>query len=310
MAFTGRALKRVLGGFTMNFRKAAVGLVLSCFAFQVTAGESTLPTAIRSTIEASVTQDTASGVFSYSYRVVNPPTSTGQIRFVTVDVSLPSGGETLGSDGLVNGPRIDRQAYYERLVKVQTVPLALSAPNRWIGARTMYGEASWGSSGPETRILPGTSLSGFQIRSHGVPTLRTAKLEPFYPYAREEWSKTVIGEYETRAQAEAVAHVATIGPTAPPKVFVPANYVNEIIRLKEQARSLGWIKNDGLLRSFDAELDAARKALVRGQVKAACNELYAFLNELEAKHTKGVSQEAYALLRFNVEFLLKKINSK
>jgi hypothetical protein len=105
----------------------------------------------------------------------------------------------------------------------------------------------------------------------------------------------------------------TIGPTAPPAVFKPIEFLGNIINLKHEAFNLGWIKNEGILKSLDAKLDNAKKKLENGDTKTAKNILNAFINEVEAQGCatyencpsgKHLTSEAYGLLKYNAQYLI------
>lgn len=74
---------------------------------------------------------------------------------------------------------------------------------------------------------------------------------------------------------------------------------------------LGWISRPGICRSLEAKLEQAARSLGRGQGKAARGQLEAFLRELKAQHGaepgKHVNDNAYALLRTNVEYVLSRM---
>ena len=99
----------------------------------------------------------------------------------------------------------------------------------------------------------------------------------------------------------------TIAPVPPPEPFMVLAFLDTLISYKHQAFNLGWITNKGILNSLDQKLDNARKQLERGNNKAAKNILEAFINEVEAQKEKHLSSEAYALLKFNAEYLISKL---
>ncbi|MFS8638569.1 MAG: hypothetical protein FWJ74_10805, partial [Gemmatimonadota bacterium] len=74
---------------------------------------------------------------------------------------------------------------------------------------------------------------------------------------------------------------------------------------------LGWITNAGVCRSLEAKLEAAERSLERGNTNSARGQLGAFLQELEAQHGpqpgKHVSDNAYWLLKINVEYVLSRM---
>ena len=79
------------------------------------------------------------------------------------------------------------------------------------------------------------------------------------------------------------------------------------------ACDLSWISNPGVCNSFRTKLEQAGRALERGRNEAAIGQLQAFLNELEAQHGdepgKHVNDNAYWLLKVNVEFILERMNA-
>jgi hypothetical protein len=99
----------------------------------------------------------------------------------------------------------------------------------------------------------------------------------------------------------------TVCPAASPKQFDALSFLKRIITDKEQAIQAGWIANRGLGISLDAKLNAANTALARGDTKAAVNQLNALLNEVTAQAGKQLSLEAAALLKFNTQYLIGKI---
>ncbi|MEX2116291.1 MAG: hypothetical protein WEB37_05340 [Bacteroidota bacterium] len=101
----------------------------------------------------------------------------------------------------------------------------------------------------------------------------------------------------------------TLGPSDPPTPLVPLVYIDTIASYRHQALRLGWIKNQGIVKSLDQKLENARSQLQKGNNASAKSILQAFINEVEALNKQGdqISAEAYALLKFNAEFLVGKL---
>jgi hypothetical protein len=109
----------------------------------------------------------------------------------------------------------------------------------------------------------------------------------------------------------------TVGPVSLPSPFVPLVFLDTLISYKHQALALGWIKNRGIVQSLDAKLENTKAQLRRNNKTAAKNILQAFINEVEAlfkeenqrRDPQGVqlTSEAYALLKFNAEYLISKL---
>lgn len=75
----------------------------------------------------------------------------------------------------------------------------------------------------------------------------------------------------------------------------------------DEAYQKGGIVNKGIYTSLSKKLENAKKHLDQGQAKQAGNLLKAFLNEIEAQREKHLTKEAYSVLRFNAECLIKRL---
>src|SRR5713101_9809870 len=135
-------------------------------------------------VSVKVTHSAKPGVYSFSYNLTNPRTSTGQIDWFEVDISRASGTAPLDMNGTLEGESetaimVDMDyAEQESLVTAVGFP---SHPRGWNIAISRGLRSVW--SGRPT-ILPGESLSGFIIQSKGLPAIRTAKVEPYFDVSR------------------------------------------------------------------------------------------------------------------------------
>ncbi len=190
------------------------------------------------------------------------------------------------------------------------------------------GKDAWHWTNYPPGILPGETKSGFFFKSKGVPTIVNSV---FLGGKRAIYSPP--GDYDTDDVVESFDRVMktleeqypekfeyvvrkTIGPTAPPSDFKPLDFLNYIIDLKHQSTSLGWIRDKGIEQSLDTKLENAKKKIEQGNVGAAKNILEALINEVEAQGCesyescpsgKHLTSEAYALLKYNVRYLIENL---
>uniref|UniRef100_UPI004057C0A7 choice-of-anchor L domain-containing protein n=1 Tax=Candidatus Electronema sp. TaxID=2698783 RepID=UPI004057C0A7 len=77
----------------------------------------------------------------------------------------------------------------------------------------------------------------------------------------------------------------------------------------EFMRSLGWIRNNGVCNGLAAKLKAAiastKKGTKKNKIKAAENQLRAFLNQLNAQKGKAVNQQAYDVLKASTLYVIE-----
>lgn len=168
--------------------------------------------------------------------------------------------------------------------------------------------ANWGADvGGD--IVPGNTLTGFYLKTRGLPVIVNAYVRGLAPLPAvdDEEDSDSIGRIPD-AYHDAVI-VQTIGPSSTTASDV-GTFALQLISLKHQAFSLGWIYGpgaDGVVQSLDAKLAAANASISKGDNKTAANQLNAFINELEAQRGKHVNDNAYFLLTANAQFIMAKL---
>lgn len=288
-------------------------ILLPVFIYAETYWGGELPNISDTQLKAEVIID--GSIYTYNYTIISGSTNTGKIWSFDIDIRQSQGGVELSAEGLVNGPGYAKHTSAQILSEPTTpkmIPVGLWSPLNWNSGLSVFGQAGWGSNDAQYRILPGQRLTGFQIITRGLPSIKDFKIEPklIPPSAGDteepslaptpEEALSIIQAVEDKASFKG----KTIGPTAPPADFRPVEFLNYIITLKHQSTSFGWIKNAGIEQSLDAKLDNARKKLKEENITAAKNILNAFLNEVEAQNGKHLTSEAYALLKYNVQYLI------
>jgi hypothetical protein len=246
-------------------------------------------TKIEPIVQCVVTFHTQKNQFSYSYRVQNGSESIQSLFDITIDFGKAVEVSSATTNGWSNGQ--DYEAGNE------------GPANRW----------SWFPVEPSSHAIePGGFAGGFELRSSGMPAINNCYFQGKRTIFLEFQGGIPEGDLGKRIHdltvfpADYVVR-RTVAPVQPPSPFVPTNFVDTLISYKHQALALGWITNQGIANSLDQKLDNARKQLERGNNKAAKNILEAFINEVEAQKDKHLTSEAYALLKFNAEYLISRL---
>jgi hypothetical protein len=296
-------------------RRAFYATLIGCSFCALTygaVGSAQQPSPVSAIVQASVS--TAGDVVTYSYSITN--SGGGPIWAFDVDATMPVGGVALSSDGLIGDPISDAitAAVASDSRAVPIVPLSVKSPFGWTGGPSVRGTAGWAADDETSLIQPSKTVSGFQLTSRGLPVVRSAILQPYAdvntlpippPTGTDDLKRYV--DQVNAFKASVSFKVLTIGPSAPPADFKAADFLNTIINTKEQAVQQGWIRDQGIGISLDAKLNAAKASLARGNNHAATNELNALLHEVNAQGGKQLSSEAVALLTFNTQYLISKI---
>lgn len=99
--------------------------------------------------------------------------------------------------------------------------------------------------------------------------------------------------------------VKTIGPQKVSDNITPIEIADTLTSYLSFSCDTSWITNQGICRSLKTKINNIQKEVERGKDKNAVNNIKALLKELNALNEKKISSEAYALLYFNGEYLLK-----
>ena len=163
----------------------------------------------------------------------------------------------------------------------------------------------WDSYTPATLVHPTEIVSGYGILSSGLPSIQRSWLSSYEKIPSRE------GQYDPASAtifATSLTRI-TLGPVILREPFAPTTFLDTLISYKHQALALKWIDNGGVANSLDQKLENARRKLESGDSATARNILEAFVNEVEAQKDKHLTSEAYALLKFNAEYLIDRLPS-
>ncbi len=276
-----------------------------------------LPYLRRVNVHAEISVNSSAKLYYYSYTLTSDGINSGNINRFEIDISRDLNSIMIDTVGLRFENNFAEASFRRHFPALQEKIIPVGFPNSpkfWDGGITNNLTARF--SGSELLIKPGETLSGFTMMSKGVPGIRHCIASPdfdidiLYPMT-PDMPDTTYSFKQVDLDREAVKFRGlTIGPTAPPVNFVALDFLDTIISYKHQAFDLGWIDNQGIVNSLDVKLDNAKQHLEKGQTTPAINDLQAFVNELEAQKDKHVSSEAYALLKYNAEYLIQKLSGQ
>lgn len=269
-------------------------------------------------IHVRVSQTSGSEFFHYAYQLNNDsPSGGGRINRFEIDISQSRGALDLDTVGLLfNDDGFTERSFrrnFPRLTgKIVPVSFVGIPAGTWTGSFSNDLTAVF-HDGVTNAINPGDSLDGFELMSKGLPGIRRCIVSPFLDVIAlfPDPNDTTITYYVPPVDSVRNAvkfHAFTIGPTAPPASFSAATFLDTLISYKHQAFALGWIKEEGIVISLDAKLEAARVQIINDRPSAK-QILQSFVNELEALNTQSnkISSEAYALLKFNAQYLISRL---
>jgi len=187
-------------------------------------------------------------------------------------------------------------------------------PSNWRASRaTRIGlvAATWYSLDSTKDVNPGSSLSGFRILSSGLPAI-----VQFYAVGRIPLPH---GEFRVQPGTNDIfinsAQGRTIGPHTLPSPFVALAFLDTLIVMKNEAKTLNWIQESDLSDLIDTRLSKARDHLESEDESGALEDLQVALSAVEEDCLgvglgPGVSYlttEGCALLRYNIQYLMEQL---
>jgi hypothetical protein len=296
-------------------------------------------------VKVSVRFDRAQSYFYYSYELSNDPSNSGKIEELRIDISCPL--NTIESDtvGLrfdtSNGDYEERsfRRNYPRL-RGKIIPVSpFILPEKW---GTSWGnDASISINNVFDPVAPGKTVSGIVIMSRGLPAIRWIIVEPefqdgliFSSIQDTSWKVNPIHFIDSIRGISNYRGV-TIAPSSPPNPFIPLAFADTLLSYHRQSVQLDWLKekkgekdDDAItLKTMENQLQNIRTSISRKETSRAKSRLTDYLKTVETvwkasqpkkKGDDGVqdededvmvvmTSEAYALLKYNGEYLLSKL---
>jgi len=163
---------------------------------------------------------------------------------------------------------------------------------------------------PFDGIAPDSSASGFSYRSLGLPAIVACYFEgttsglafPDEPPGDIEFLLKPLRQFPAnRLQSK------TIGPQDPPDPFSAEAFLDTLVSYTSQSLALGWIADQSTADKYEGHFSTAQTELQQADTTAARSELQTVLQEVAQDSGNVLTGEAYALLRFNTEYLLDQL---
>ena len=261
-------------------------------------------------IDANVTYDSLTSMFYYDYAMTNDPKNRGEVEKFTLIIWRDSastvaydtsGLQFAGDTFSENTFRKDFQYLGSWIVPVGIVSL----PEGWEGWE--FGRQ------PELEVhkyaaflKPGQSVAGIDLMSRGLPGVRECYVTPDFNvdvYLPNEENIETIDSIEN-----STAYVGlTVGPWAPPARFDPLVLLDTLASYIRESRGEGWITFEVVSEKYQLLLARTKKEIQRSDLKAAILSLHEVLSDAETDRTRLLKPEAYALIRYNTEYLIRQM---
>lgn len=159
-------------------------------------------------------------------------------------------------------------------------------------------------------IKPGSMETGFSFNSNGMPSIvpAFASSNTFMGFPDEGPTNLELqNKLDSLEQATQHVNLNTIGPRRLADDIDNTSLLDTLYSYLNFSCDTTWIENQGICRSLETKLDNTRQQLDHNNNRAASNSLQSFINEVMALKDEQLSSEAFALLYFNGQYLLERL---
>jgi hypothetical protein len=231
------------------------------------------PNKVSAIIAAEVSFDPATGLYTYSYSFSNLSSSAQKLRMVFVEGSA-----------IERAVRPDKSWFSLGLTPFLKEELALA--DGW----------SWGQTSGTLGVLPGETVSGFELISRHPPGVvrcyavgRTAPLAP-REVPPDELHEAIDNAYFT------IPAGFTIGPVAVVPGAESAVDLSDLLSDLDEAERQGWLGQSRSASALRTSLQAIRSSVVDGDAAGAMDRIEGMIRDLSGAEDDGLLSEARALL--------------
>lgn len=159
------------------------------------------------------------------------------------------------------------------------------------------------------QIRIGKSVSGFGIKAMSLCTIENFHSHGFngvgalgtIPESLDKLKLIVKDDLENAVWGK------TIVPADPPSPFIPSNFIDTLTNYTAQSRSLGWINDQATADKYSGYFSSVKASLQQNNTGAARTVLQQVLQQVNIDSTNNLTSEAYALIRYNTEYLLSQL---
>ncbi|MFA3783609.1 hypothetical protein ABRY23_11160 [Melioribacteraceae bacterium 4301-Me] len=266
-------------------------------------------------IWCSVVYSLGDSLYYYKYSIYNDITSSGDIFSFDIDISL-SQEQNVDVDtiGLKFKNELLRSFFSSsyNFIQGKAVPFGVSeTPNDYaLGYPSLNYSVSFFGFG---YLKPGDSLNNFEINTKGIPSIRRVT----FSIAKD----TIIDQLPsiedttsdmTESQMDSLLssldyNTWTIGPNFFADDLSLVNIIDSIISYNQRAYDLNWIREEQVKNKYLLFLSDAKTSIQQNNLVQARSYLENIVSEVNIDSSSFITSEAYALLRYNTEYLLSKL---
>jgi hypothetical protein len=247
-------------------------------------------------VHATVSK-TLDSLLRFRYLFKNSPSSRQKLVGLTVELNddWPEYGGSLRN---VIGPQEKDWGQYPTIVNKMT----------WVTQYDTTGldALEWP---PLSSVAPGESIS-FSFEAKGLPGIGSFWAEGWAPWCFSEEERDSLlnegyPESDLQATEDGFLRGFTIVRVTSPNSILPTQFIDSLSRMITRSFSLNWIRDESTANKYRDYFSAAKVELEQKNVARARGTLQQLLRSAIDDSASSLSSEAYALIQFNTEYLMR-----
>jgi hypothetical protein len=193
----------------------------------------------------------------------------------------------------------------------------ITVPVGWFKGESnlVYKTVRWSAESTNYFLDPNEEIDSLSFKSQGLPIISNSYSYGYFPtptFAEGEGPEQVTNNdiYENAVIKK------TIAPKTIPNPFDPLAFIDDMIDMGDEADTLGWIgkpeQDYQVWNILKGKLNKVHSYIENENYNHANEELNSFLTAVEDYYkgkTKNLTNEGYALMKYNGEYLIKHIRT-
>ena len=162
-------------------------------------------------------------------------------------------------------------------------------------------------------VRPGEEFSGIELTSKGLPGIRrftvipNLNLREFFFAGDDSTQRWTPHKIVDSIRSIINFHGWTIGPSSPPIAYTNKAWCDTLLSFTVRSRSYQWIASDADRDRYLTRFTQTRTRIQANDIRGARDTIAQILTELNQDSSGALTSEAYALLRYNTEYLLSQL---
>ncbi|KAA0243528.1 MAG: hypothetical protein D8M26_03630 [Ignavibacteriae bacterium] len=148
---------------------------------------------------------------------------------------------------------------------------------------------------PEAFIKPGEEKNNYFFTSSGLPKINNIYVQGYNTECDLEIEQVKLNSFVTN----------TLSPNNPPDSLIQLDFLDTLLNYTQRSFELGWIANQVIADKYDSLFVTTKTLLQGNHIPWVEYTLQSVIDECNQDSSGNITSEAYALLRYNTEYLLE-----